>query len=177
MAINKQKKQDILIEYMNDINSSECIFLINTSGLSVNVIDEFRVKLRSLNNSKYKLIKNTLFKLALSKKELTEDILTNIYGYNAVVFSIKDSNLIAKEIVDFAESNGVEINFGLLNLNLLNKNEIKSLSQIPNKQTLIGSLIYVLNFNTNKVLNALNYNTKLLINSIDLVKDKKEVNV
>ena len=177
MAINKLKKQNLLSLYIEDINSSECIFFIDTSGINVKVIDEFRNKLKVLNNSKYKLIKNTLFKIALSNKNIDVSVLEKVFGYNAVIFSKSESNLVSKEIVSFAEANSVDINFGLLDLNLIDKEEIIALSKIPNKQVLVGNIIYVVNSHISKLLNVLNYNTNLLVNSVVLIKDKKEVNV
>lgn len=177
MAINKLKKQNLLSMYVDDIAASECIFFIDTSGLNVKIIDEFKNKLKSLNDSKYKLIKNTLFKIALSNKNVDASVLERLFGYNAVIFSKSESNLVSKEIVAFSEANSVEINFGLLDLSVIDKDEIVALSKIPNKQVLISNLIYILNSNTSKLLNALNYNTNLLVNSMLLIKDKKEVNV
>ncbi len=173
MAINKQRKQDLLKLYDIEISNSECIFFINTNGLNVITIDNLRNSLSEFEGAKYKLIKNTLFKKSLKELKFTDDVIDSISGYNAVIFAHKDSNLLAKLIIKFCEDNSVNVNFAILDKQKLLVDDVVKLSNIKSKEVLVLNMIYILKDGINNVVHSLNYNTNLLVNTLDLIENKR----
>lgn len=176
MAINKLKKQEIIVSYEKGIDSSEAIFFMDTSGLTVYQLEIIRDKIKSI-GGEYKLIKNTLFKRVLVKNNSSNTLLDLIYGYNSVVFAPNNSNIFAKEILNFSKELGIEIKFGILNNNLIDKNMILDLASIDSIEVLILKLIYILNGNLENLVNSLSFSAVSLINVLNSIKNTKEEGV
>ncbi len=175
MAIRKDKKKIIIDNYINYIDSSESLFFINTQGLDIKTIRVLKEEL-SANNAKYILIKNTLFRKALKDStRYIEAIDKELFGYNALVFSESDSNVVAKKILDFGSKNDVEIKFGSLYGSFLSKDHVVKLSKVPSKEQSIVNMIYIINGGLQRLHFVLNYNIQVLINTINIVKESKEV--
>ncbi len=175
MAINKDKKKIIIDSYINYIDSSESLFFINTQGLDIKTVAVLKEELNS-NNAKYILIKNTLFRKALKdSSRYIENIDKELFGYNAMVFSESDSNIVAKKILDFANKNDVEVKFGALYGAFLSKDDVVGLSKVPSKEQSIINMIYVINGGVQRLHFALSYNIQMLINTINIIKESKEV--
>ncbi len=175
MAIRKDKKKLIIEKYINYIDSSESLFFIDTQGLDIKTINILKEELIP-NSAKYILIKNTLFRKALKGSSgYVENIDKGLFGYNALVFSESDSNIIAKKILDFGSKNDVEIKFGSLYGSFLSKEDIIGLSKVPSKEQSIVNIIYIINGGLQRLHFVLNYNIQMLINTINIIKESKEV--
>jgi ribosomal protein L10 len=175
MAINKEKKIILIKEYTESIQSSNSMFFIDTQGLSVPVISELKEKLKDI-DAKYILVKNTLFKKALNDSgSKVTSIKDKLFGYNAVVFSQENANLVALNLVKFAKDNDIKINFGTLEEIVLSNEDVVKLSNVPNKEVSVLHIISVINSGMQNLHFALSYNIQKLINVIDVIKDAKEV--
>ena len=86
MAINKDKKKNLIELYIDLINESDVVIFLDTQHLNVKEIEVFKDTLSRV-NAKYILIKNTLFKKAFeqSNKEILTEV-KDLHGYNACVF-------------------------------------------------------------------------------------------
>ena len=66
MAITKEKKQVILEGYVSSLENSEAVVFVYSRGLTVAEVTDLRNKIREV-GGKYSVVKNTLFRLALSQ--------------------------------------------------------------------------------------------------------------
>jgi large subunit ribosomal protein L10 len=107
----------------------------------------------------------------------SEALLNMIYGYNSVVFAPNNPNIFAKEISNFSKELGIEIKFGVLNDNLIDRNMILDLANIDSKEVLILRLIYILNGNIGNLVNSLNYSVVSFLNVLNSIKNVKEEGV
>ncbi|MCL4393156.1 50S ribosomal protein L10 [Patescibacteria group bacterium] len=173
MAINKNKKKDLITLYTDLINTSEAIVFLDTQHLNVKVIEAFRKSLANF-NSKYILIKNTLLKKAFeqSNKEMLE-VVENLSGYNACIFLNDNIVDVMKLITDFAKINESNINFGILGSYTMNSLEINDLSKISSKEQLIVGLLSVLNSGITRIIYNINYHNQMLVNVISNISNSK----
>jgi len=138
--MNKQKKTAVVDELSKSIIGSTGMILTEYQGLSVAEISELRAKLRK-QNCQYKVIKNTLAKIAFKGTEL-ESFAGNFSGPTAVVVQKGDPTISAKTVIDFAKDHAkLKLMLGFLSGKVLTPSEIKNLASLPSKEVLVGKML------------------------------------
>ena len=101
MAITKEQKQQLLMQYEEAVTTSKGIIITEYSGLSAPELGKLRMAIREANGS-YSVVKLTLFKRALERAGLPvpEEILTGPVG---VGFCHQDVPAVAKAFKDFGK--------------------------------------------------------------------------
>lgn len=143
MAISKQRKEELIAQYVEWINQSQAVMLTEYTGLSMKNIDDLRSKIREA-GGEFHIVKNTLGKVAINQVglELPEDLLV---GSTAAAFAFKDAPSVAKVIADFAkESDFVKIKAGYLDGNIIGPDEIMALAELPPLPIMRAQLLGVL---------------------------------
>ncbi len=158
MAKTKKEKQELLSRYKEAIASHNGIVVIKPSRIVPNEINEFKKELFET-GAQFNVIKNSIFKLALKESNLPE-LETLNQGEHAVMFLGEDfvspSKLLKKFIEVTTEKDKdpkVEIIEGILDGNLLNKSEVESLAEMPDKK---GSVSLILGILDNAIAGVLN---------------------
>ena len=135
-----RKAQDVdsLMEAMKG-----CTIAISTdySGLNVSEMSEFRTTLRE-NGIKYKVVKNTLFKIAADQAEMPA-IKDLIDGMTAIAFGYGDEQIPAKVITKYVQDSGValKIRNALIGDQTLSSDQLKELAALPGKEELAAKLV------------------------------------
>ena len=138
--MDKQKKASIVEELSKSISDSTGMILTQYQGLNVGEIAELRSKLRK-QNCQYKVIKNTLVKIAFKGTEF-ESFSNNFTGPTAIVVQKGDPTISAKTVVDFAKDHAkLKLMFGFLSGKVLSSAEVKNLASLPSKEVLIGKML------------------------------------
>jgi len=138
--MDKQKKSAVVEELSKSIIGSTGVILTEYQGLSVAEISELRAKLRK-QNCQYKVIKNTLAKIAFKGTEL-ESFASNFSGPTAVVVQKGDPSISAKTVINFAKDHAkLKLMLGFLSGKVLTPSEVKNLASLPSKEVLIGKLL------------------------------------
>ena len=130
MAITKQRKEELVAQYVDWMNQSQAIVLTEYTGLSMKDIDELRSSIRDV-GGEFHIVKNTLGKVAFDQVglEYSEDLLV---GSTAAAFAFEDAPGLAKALMDFVkETDFIKIKAGYLEGNFLGADEIKSLAALP----------------------------------------------
>ncbi|MED5429377.1 MAG: 50S ribosomal protein L10 [Chloroflexota bacterium] len=121
----------------------DCSIAISTdySGLDVSEISAFRTVLRE-NGVKFKVVKNTLLKIAADEKEWPE-INELIDGPTGIAFGYGEEQVPAKVISDFIRDSGIEIELkaALIGNQSLDPSQIKELASLPGKDELVSKLV------------------------------------
>ncbi len=144
MAINKQRKQDLVKIYAELLQSSQGVVWVNNKGLSVSDISTLRNRVREAEGV-CRVTKNRLTRLALEEAGLsaTEETLS---GPTLAAFAFAEIAPIAKAIADFANENDlIEIKGGLMGTKLLSAQEVKTLASLPPLPELRARLLGLLN--------------------------------
>lgn len=172
ISLVKQKKAEIILQAKDLILASKGFYVIDYKGWSVAEINSLRRKLKE-SGARMKVIKNTLFKIAL--KELNIDAFEKFEGTNAFVFVMGDEVQPLKIIVDFIkETNKGSLKFGYINGVKYNKEQLEELSKLPPINELRAKVLSSINAPIYKLV----YNLKGLLSNLviilDQIKSKKE---
>lgn len=140
MAITKQKKEELVSQYVEWIKGSQAFILAEYVGLTVKDLDELRAKARDV-GGEFHIVKNTLSKVAFEKAglEYPENTFT---GSTAIALAFEDAPGMAKIIADLSdESDFVKIKCGYLENELISAEEIKALAALPPLPVLRAQLL------------------------------------
>jgi large subunit ribosomal protein L10 len=154
LAITKQRKEELVSQYVEWINRSQAIMMTEYTGLSMKNMDLLRGKIREV-GGEFHIVKNTLGKVAIEQLglRLPEDLLV---GSTAAAFAFEDAPAVAKVLTDFAkESEFVKIKAGYLEGNFISADEIKALADLPPLPVMRAQLLGVLVAPASKLVRTL----------------------
>jgi large subunit ribosomal protein L10 len=148
------------------------VIFTDYKGLTVEEMSEFR---RQLNEAslEYRVVKNTLARRALegTSAESAKDILTGPIG---VAISYDDPSLLAKKVLAFIKSNEkLKIRAGVIEGRSCGDKEIKAVSELPSRETLLAMLVGVMQSPLGKLASALNATVARFAYALEAAKEKK----
>ena len=152
-AINPQKASRVSV-LSGMISKAKSIAVVDYSKMTPNQATELRKSVKSV-GGEIKVEKNTLFKISLGP--LSNQVTNNqLAGLSAFVFSYTDEISAPKVIADFIKKNNIlTFKMGIMGDRIMSQSEIVSLAQTPSKEVSIGKLLYLLNYNTSKLVRTL----------------------
>ncbi len=130
MAVSKERKKEIVATYQDWLGNSQAVFLAEYIGLSVKDVEELRARVREV-GGEFHIIKNTLGKLAFEGAgyDVPKDL---FLGSTAAGFAYEDAPAMAKVMQDFSKSvDFLKIKAGYFESNLISKEEVKALADLP----------------------------------------------
>ncbi len=173
MAITREKKESLVNDLVIKLEKSKSVIFTDYRGLTVEDIDTVRDELRK-QNIEYKIIKNTLLKLAIQESSLDIEAKTLDGHPIAAAFSYIDEVAPAKITYDFSKKNEkLEILGGILEGAEINAFSVKSLAQIPGREELYSRIVGSLAAPMSGLLNVMSGNTRGLINVLNAYKEKR----
>jgi large subunit ribosomal protein L10 len=141
LAFTREKKQELVQEYVDLLRESPAVVFVASRGLTVAEVTQLRTKMRET-GSRYHRVKNTLFSQALQQAGMpVPKVLT---GPVSVAFCPEDIAPAVKAIVDFDASLGereFEITGGIVENQVLNAERAKALATMPSKDTLFAQIL------------------------------------
>ena len=169
-----RKEKELIVDDLSDkIKSTKGIVLTDYQGLTVAEISELRAKLRPL-KCEYKVVKNTLSKLALKKAGITE-FEKHLKGPTAVAIEKGDPVSISKVLVDFSkEHNKLKLKAGLLGGKILSIDDIKALAILPSREVLIAKLLGTMNAPITSFVRVLNAVPSSLVYVLEAIRKQKD---
>jgi large subunit ribosomal protein L10 len=154
LAISKQRKNEMVGEYVDWINQSRALIVSEYVGLSMQQIDELRAKVREA-GGEFHIVKNTLGRVAFREAGLAEsgDVLK---GSTAICFAFQDAPAIAKVIADYAKSSDfLKIKGGYLDKRAIGSEDVKALADLPPLPVMRAQLLGVLTAPASKLVRTL----------------------
>lgn len=136
-------KESAVKEIVEGLKSSAAVVVVSYQGLTVANLEELRKTLRK-SDASFGVYKNTLVKRALNEvgAPALDDILE---GPNAVVFS-KEVNKGTKDVVKFAKFHEeLVVKGGLIEGKAATKEDIVTVSKLPDRNGLISMFLSCLN--------------------------------
>jgi large subunit ribosomal protein L10 len=146
--VSTAAKRAVVEQVKKGYSSSEMIFFVDFKGVPVAAERSLRVDLRTKSAS-MRVAKARLIKIALRDLGAVEvnPILEQLVGGQvALIFSEKDSQFVAKSLVDFQRKTGrdVFVTGGLYQKSLYDNPKIFDLARFPAKQVLIQRLAFAI---------------------------------
>ncbi len=168
MAINKDKKTEILSKLGDLLKTAESLVFVKFKGVKVNDQNAMRKSLREQGVGYY-VAKKTLVKRALLDAKI-EGTLPELEGEMAVAYS-KDAVAPAKGIAEFVKKfkDVLGIAGGILEGRYLAVAEVEALSKIPSREVLLGKLVNVMNAPIQGFVRTLNEVPSSFVRTLDAV--------
>ncbi len=116
--------------------------LTDFRGLDVETLNALRRKFDEVENIEYKVVKNTLVKLAVEEEGYAENLAEHLQGPTAIAWSYEDPVAPAKVVVDFAKDNEkLKIKCAVLDGDVLDESGVEQLSKMPGKDQIKSQLL------------------------------------
>ncbi len=151
-----QEKIDIVAQTSDRFKKSEGVYFTKYTGMSVPQVTDLR-KAFSNNNVDYKVVKNTLAKIAAKEAGFEGKFDDLLVDQVAIAFS-EDPVAPARVIKDFLKENEdvVEVLGVFFDGELYGADKYKQLANLPSKEELLGKFVSCLNSPMYKLASTLN---------------------
>lgn len=138
----RSEKKTFVTDLEGIYNDSNSVIITHYHGLTVSEVTNLRKVLRD-NGASFKIVKNTLSKIAATNAKVTHDPAL-FAGPTAIAYSV-DAVAAAKGVVEFAKTNdNLKIIGGIVNDKILSKAEVAQLAKLPSLDQLRGKIVGIL---------------------------------
>lgn len=172
--ILEQKKQAVAA--LSESLKSACVgVVVDYKGISVADDTKLRKELRESGN-KYKVVKNTLLRLALKDAGINgmDDVLE---GTTAIAISEDDYISSARILNGFSKKNKkLKIKAGFIDGNVVSLEQVQELADLPSQEVLVAKALSSLNAPIQGFYNVLNGTVKGLVVALNAIAEKQAAN-
>jgi large subunit ribosomal protein L10 len=171
MALSKTQKDDVVAEVADLLKSAKMTVVAKYQGTTVKALQQLRRDARD-NGTRVKVVKNRLVIKALQQNDSLKDVSTSdLQGMLLYAFNSEDEVAPAQALKEFAKANPTIEFVGAFSADgtYMDAAQVKTLADLPSKETLIGQVVETLLSPVNNVTNALSGNLHALL---DGVRDK-----
>ena len=141
-------------------------------GLTVEQITNLRKQLRT-KEAHFKVVKNNFARIAFEELS-APNVASYLAGPTAVAISPRDSNEVAKILLDFArEVPALKVKGGLVGKSVYDAAQVEAFSKLPGRLELISMLMSVMNGPARNLAAALNDINARLVRTVKAVADQK----
>src|SRR5215510_6922610 len=141
---SKGKKQEELNDLKKDLAEAKNLIVAQFQGITVGQDTDLRTKIRAT-NSKYRVVKNTLAKIA-TKGTPAEKLAAALKGPTSLAYNNSDPVALAKALTAYAKANPVFVfKTGMVEGRVVNIADLGAIAALPSKEELIVKLMFLLN--------------------------------
>ena len=173
MAISKQRKDELVAQYIEQLGQSEGIILIDYRGLSVNDTDGIRHAMRSI-GGKFQVVKNRLMLLALQEAKMSLPA-EWLLDPTAIGFCYDEVPPVAKVFIDAAKDMGtLRIKGGMIGPSVIEAGQVRVIANLPSKEVLLGQVLGTINAPASQVVGVVASGIRQILNVLQAHVDKLE---
>lgn len=133
-----ENKKAVVAEIQDKVMNAGSTVIVEYRGLTVDQMTELRRQLRA-ENVEFKVYKNSMFQRAVEGTDF-EGLKSELTGPNGVAFG-EDAVAPARVLANFAKKNKkLILKAGIVDGNLVDQEEIKELSALPNHDGMVAML-------------------------------------
>ena len=175
ISASRQAKMQTVEDIKSKVNASKSVVIVSYHGLTVQEDTELRNEFRK-NNVEYKVLKNTLIRLALDELG-HKGFDGHLNGTTSVAFGADEVGA-AKVVMDAAKKYDGKISpkCGLVDGAYVDEKGVKALAAMPPKEELIAKMLGSLNAPIAGFAGVLSATLRSLVYAINAVKDKQAAN-
>jgi large subunit ribosomal protein L10 len=176
MAIVAKKMQETKVSAINELKEAfgttpDFIFT-DYRGLTVGQITALRKQLRT-KDATFKVVKNNFARIAFEQLS-TPDVSSYLVGPTAIAIAPKDSNEVAKSLLDFTkEAPALKVKGGLVGDTVYTASQVEAFSKLPGRLQLVSMLMSCMNGPARNLAATLNDINARLVRTVKAVADKK----
>jgi large subunit ribosomal protein L10 len=171
LAISKQKKVELVAEYVEQLEQSKGLILADYRGLSVNDVSEIRKAMRPV-DSRFQVVKNRLLALALKEVDLSlpGEWLT---GPTAVSFCYAEVPPVAKVLTDAAKDfETLQIKGGVLGGSVIAPDQVRAIADLPSREVLLAQVLGAINAPATQVAGVVTSGVRRALSVLQAYVDK-----
>ena len=156
MAINKEKKAELVAELTQTVKDASTMVFVSFKGLTVNQTVLLRKKLHQ-ENIGYRVAKKTLLKRALNANEVTGEFPEEVTAELAVAYGT-DALAPAREIFEFTKTykGKLDIQGGVYEGKFMSRAEMLEIATIPSREVLLSKIAFLLQSPLQRIAIAVN---------------------
>ena len=176
MAISKERKNDLVEQYVDLLGQTHGFVIVQYRGLGVTEIDVLRARVREA-GGKYIVTKNTLFTKALQEIgwPVPDDLLS---GPVAVAFGMQNLPSVAKAVLDFTGERHVidkmAVTGGIMTGEILDLSKVKTISNLPTLDEIRAQLAGLVVAPATGLVSVINAATGQIVNVLQAYLDDRE---
>ena len=171
--MNKNEKSEIISEVRELIDGASALYLTNYSGIPVSEITTIRNELRK-EGVTYKVIKNTMFELALKESGKYEKLGDYLTGMTGFAFTSGNPVAPAKIIKKYFDtSKKFELKACYIEGQFFEGSRLAELATLPSKEEIIASILGSLNSPASGIVGAINAVFRELVSVVDQISKKE----
>jgi large subunit ribosomal protein L10 len=168
----KSKKVQVVSDLQEELKNVESLILCNFKGVNVDDDTKLRRALQK-SGSQYRVVKNTLLKLAFKDTPFSA-LDDKLIGNTAISYNREDVVGLAKALSEFAKNHKTfEIKGGVLQGKAIEASQVEDLAKMPPKEVLLAKLLYMLNFPVQGMATALNNLVRNFVVVLDQIAKQK----
>jgi len=134
-------KVELVAELRELVGVTKAAILTDYRGLSVAELTELRKKLRDV-DAEYRVVKNTLFKLAANGTMPVAEMGEHLTGPTAIGFAKGDPVAVAKILLDYARDHkAMSVKAGVMDGRVLSAAQVDALSKTPPREVLLAQMV------------------------------------
>ena len=171
MAISRQRKVELIKEYVEQLKESQGIVLADFQGLTVNEMSQLRHTMRPV-GGRFQVIKNRLLALALKEAEISipEEWLI---GPTAVGFCHDEVPPVAKALVEAAkEWETLRIKGGVMGTSAIGAEQVKAIAELPSREVLLAQVLGTINAPASQMAGVVANGVRQILNVLQAYVDK-----
>jgi large subunit ribosomal protein L10 len=172
MAISRDKKTELLDEYKQIIKDHSGYFLVRSDSIDTATVTELKKELKD-NNANFKVLKNTIFKIALQDTEQPVEI--QDFDLATAVIYFEDDNTTPAKLVKDIQKETEEMNArgGVFEGQFLTESKVMQLAEIPSREELLGMLVGSMSAPLTGFMNAVTGNVRGLTVALKGISEKE----
>ena len=174
MALTKTQKAVLIDEMVTLLEDTPTVYLANFAGLSVDESTMLRDQFAE-NGVEFKVVKNTLLKLAMDKIGGFESLYDHLHGPTAIALS-KEPGTPAQVIKKFSKTHNdlPELKAALVDGSLFDSNSLDVLAALKSKDELLSDIVGLILSPLPNVVGALTSQGSTLVGILKAIAEKAE---
>lgn len=175
MALTKKQKVTILEEVTSQLEGASTVYLTNASGLSVDKANALRKKFRE-SDIQYRVVKNTLLRLAMDKVGGYDELYDHLAGPTAVAFC-EEPAAPARIMKEFSKSAGEglpSLKGAFIDGAVYGSDSLDILASLKSKDELVADIIGLLMSPMTNVVGAMQAQGSNLVGALKTLAERSE---
>lgn len=173
MALSKERKNELVAQYVEQLERGQGIILTDYKGLDVSEMSKIRNTLRPI-GGKFQVVKNRLLLLALKEVgvSLPDEWLVEP---TAVGFCYDEVPAVAKVLVDTARDTKVlRIKGGWMGAAPLSVDQVSDIANLPSREVLLAQALGAINAPASQVVGVIAGGIRQIVNVVQAYVEKLE---
>ncbi|MCB0832203.1 MAG: 50S ribosomal protein L10 [Bacteroidetes bacterium] len=173
--MKKENKQELIEDLAGKFQRASSLFLTDFTGMDVKKMEMLRDKFRE-SHSEFKIVKNTLAKIALSKAGYEVNIDDYLSGPTGIAFGYADALAPAKVIHEFLkdkENDKLHVKICVVEKQIYEASKLGDIARMPNKMDMLAQMVGLLQSPMTNVVLLLSSQMQNLVGLLESLKKKK----